>query len=104
MYAIVEVGNRQLKVAKDDQILIERSVSARTHKLTLDKVLLIAKDKAIKLGQPYLKDSQVDCEIIGRLKGKKKIAFTYRRRKGSQRKKGQRQHLLKLKVKEIKGA
>lgn len=101
MYAIVEVGSRQLRVAPDEQILIERAVSARTQKLSLDRVLLIAKDKKFKLGQPYLKDAKIDCEVVGRVKGKKKIAFTYRRRKASQSKKGQRQQLLRVKVKQI---
>ena len=101
MYAILEVGNRQYKVAENDEILIEKALSARTHKLSLDKVLLIAKDKNIKIGKPYLKGAKVNCEVKAHLKGKKKIAFKYRRRKDSQSKKGHRQKLVKVLVKEI---
>lgn len=81
--------------------MIEKALGARTHKLTLDKVLLAVKDKKAKLGQPYLKDAKVNCEVKARLKGKKKIVFKYRRRKGSATKKGHRQHLVLVKVKEI---
>ena len=101
MYAIVEVGNKQLKVAKTDKVLIEKALTPRAHKLSLDKVLLIAKDKNVKIGNPYLKDAKVNCEVISRLKGEKKIAFKYRRRKDSQTKKGHRQKLVLVEIKEI---
>lgn len=101
MYAIVEVGNRQYKIGENDEILVEKAVSPRTHKLTLDKVLLVVKDKDVKIGNPYLKDAKANCEIIASLKGEKKIAFKYRRRKSSQSKKGHRQKLILVKVKEI---
>ncbi len=101
MYAIVEVGNRQYKVAENDEILIEKAVSPRGHKLSLDKVLLSVKDKNVKIGNPYLKGAKVNCEIIARPRGEKKIAFKYRRRKSSQSKKGHRQQLVKVRVKEI---
>jgi len=101
MYAIVEVGNRQYRVAENDEILIEKAVSPRTHKLSLDKVLLTAKDKSVKIGKPYLKDARVNCEVKAHLKGKKKIAFKFRRRKSSQTKRGHRQKLVLVKVKEI---
>jgi len=101
MYAIVEVGNKQYKVAKNDEILLEKAVAPRTHKLSLDKVLLTVKDKNVKLGKPYLKDTKVNCEVKAHLKGKKKLAFKFRRRKNSQSKRGSRQKLVLLKVKEI---
>lgn len=101
MYVIVEVGNRQYKVAENDEILIEKAVSPRTHKLSLDKVLLATKDKKTKIGNPYLKNTKVNCEVVAHLKGKKKIAFKFRRRKSSQTKKGHRQRLVLVKVKEI---
>ena len=101
MYAIVEVGNRQYKVAENDEIVIEKALGERAHKLSLDKVLLIAEGKDIKLGKPYLKDTKVNCEVKARLKGKKTIAFKYRRRKNSQTKIGHRQKLVLVKVKEI---
>jgi len=101
MYAIVEVGNRQYKVAENDELLIEKAVSPRAHKLSLEKVLLIAKDKTIRIGQPYLKGAKVNCEVKARLRDKKKIAFKYRRRKSSQSKGGHRQELVLVKVKEI---
>ena len=63
----------------------------------------MVKDKTVKVGQPYLKEAKVNCEVQARIKGKKKIAFKFRRRKDSHTKKGHRQHLVLVKVKEIVG-
>jgi large subunit ribosomal protein L21 len=101
MYAVVEVGNKQYKVAENDEILIEKALLARRHKLSLDKVLLLTEGKDVKIGKPYLKDVKVNCEVMAHLKSKKKLAFKYRRRKSSQSKIGHRQKLLLVKVKEI---
>lgn len=101
MYAIVEVGSRQYRVAENDELLIERTFPSRALKLSLDKVLLIVKDKTVKLGNPYLKDAKINCEVRRKLKGKKKIAFKFRRRKNSQSKRGYRQKFVLVKVKEI---
>lgn len=101
MYAIVEIQGKQYKVAEKDEILVEKAISPRTHKLSLDKVLLAVKDKKVKIGNPYLKEAKVNCEIMGQLKGKKKMAFKFRKRKSSQSKRGHRQKLVLLKVKEI---
>jgi large subunit ribosomal protein L21 len=104
MYAIVEVGSKQYKVAVDEQLLVEKALTPRAHKVSFDKVLLVVKDKTVKVGQPYLKEAKVNCDVIARQKGKKKIAFKYRRRKGSQSKIGHRQQFILVKVKEIKAA
>ncbi len=101
MYAVVEIGNRQYKVAENEELEIEKAVAPRTGKLSLDKVLLAVKDKKVSIGTPYLKSAKVNCEIKSRLKGEKRIAFKYRRRKSSQFKRGYRAKLVMLKVKEI---
>jgi len=101
MYAVVEIGNKQYKVAKDDEILAELAVGPRAHKISLDKVLLVVKDKKPKIGNPYLKEAKVNCELIARQRGKKTIAYKWRRRKDSHCKKGYRAQLVRVKVKDI---
>ncbi|MBN2097319.1 MAG: 50S ribosomal protein L21 [Candidatus Omnitrophica bacterium] len=101
MYAIVAVGNKQLKVAENEEFLLEIPVKAKQKILILDQVLLIVKDKKAQMGNPYLKGAKVNCEVIARVQGVKKIAFKFRRRKSSECKKGSRQHLVKVRVKEI---
>ena len=101
MYAIVEVGAKQYSVKKDDVIEVERQEIAEGKEIKLDKVLLVSDDAKIEVGQPYLKDVKVAALVLSHTKGPKIISYKYRRRKTYHRKKGHRQSLTMLKIKEI---
>ena len=101
MYAIVEVGGKQYRVEKEDVIDIERQNKQENQSLILNRVLLVAKDKDIQVGQPYVKGAKVSCLVIKNLKARKVISYKYRRRKSSSWKKGHRQLLTRIRIKEI---
>ncbi|MGD9015286.1 MAG: 50S ribosomal protein L21 [Candidatus Omnitrophota bacterium] len=101
MYAIIEVGGKQYKVEKDDIIDIERQDKQEIQNLILNRVLLVAKDKDIQVGQPYIKGAKVSCSVLNNLKARKVISYKYRRRKSSSWKKGHRQLLTRIRIKEI---
>lgn len=102
MYAIIEVGGKQYKVKEDDTIAIEKQDAKEGADLTLGKVLLISKEKTIDIGKPYLKEAKVIGSVLKHVKAAKVISFKYRRRKSSHWKKGHRQQLTRIKIKEIK--
>ncbi|MDD5568401.1 MAG: 50S ribosomal protein L21 [Candidatus Omnitrophica bacterium] len=104
MYAIIEVGAKQYNVAKGDVILIDNQPLKEGKEITLDKVLLVSKDKKVEVGQPYLKNVKVTAEVLSSIKGEKTIAFKYRRRKSSHWTKGHRAKLIELKIKSIEVA
>ncbi|MDO8662316.1 MAG: 50S ribosomal protein L21 [Candidatus Omnitrophota bacterium] len=101
MYAIIEVGAKQYNVAKDDIILVDKQSFKDGEEISLDKVLLVSKDKKVEVGQPYLKNVKVSAEVLGQVKGEKTTAFKYRRRKSSHWEKGHRAKLTQLKIKSI---
>jgi large subunit ribosomal protein L21 len=101
MYAIVQVGASQYKVSRGDAINVDKIVAKKRKSITLDKVLLFKDKKEIKVGQPYIKDVKVTADILGDFKANKVISFKYRRRKSSRWKKGHRQQLTRLQIKEI---
>lgn len=101
MYAVIETGSKQYKVAKDDIILIEMLDAKEGGTLKLDKVLIAKEGNSIHVGTPYLKGSHVNCEVLGSVRGDKLIAYKYKKRKSEKKKIGHRQNLLKLKVKSI---
>ncbi len=101
MYAIIEVGAKQYAVKKGDLIEVEKQSAQAGKEITLDKVLLVSKDKKVSIGQPYLKGASIKAEVLAQFKGKKLISYKYRRRKASHWKKGHRQQLTRLKIKEI---
>lgn len=103
MYAVIQTGGKQYKVTKGDTIIVERlTIPEKDKEITIKEVLLISDGKEVKVGKPLVKDANVVCEVIGDFKDKKVISYKYRRRKDSRWKKGHRQVLTKLKVKEIK--
>jgi len=101
MYAIIEVGAKQYSVKKGDIIDVEKQKVEEGKAFILDKVLLAFKDKKVEIGQPFLKDIKVEAVVVRHFKAKKVISFKYRRRKSSHWKKGHRQQLTKLKIKDI---
>ncbi len=101
MYAIIEVQGFQEKVEKGDRIVVNRLREQESKTLRIDKVLFGKSDSSIFVGQPYVEGAYVECEIIADKRLKKVIAFKYRDRKSSQSKKGHRQDVTELKVKEI---
>lgn len=103
MYAIIQTGGKQYKVSKGDQINVERLEAPEKEKeITIKEVLLVSDGKEVKIGKPLVRDAKVICELVCDFKAKKVISFKYRRRKNSKWKKGHRQSMTSLKIKEIK--
>ena len=101
MYAVIEVGAKQYTIKKGDIIDVEKQAVKEGKDIALDKVLLVSKDKKVEVGQPYIKDAKVEVVVLKHIKGEKVISYKYRRRKASHWKKGHRQQLTRLKIKEI---
>jgi large subunit ribosomal protein L21 len=101
-YAIIETGGKQYKVSEGDELDIERTNLPEGSVITLNKVLLTSDGKDITVGSPYLKDVCVSCDYLSPFKAGKVISFKYRRRKSSHWKKGHRQLLTRIRIKEIK--
>lgn len=101
MYAIIGTGGKQYKVSKDSVIDVEKLVQKPRDEITFDNVLLVANDNEVKIGTPFVLGAKVLAEVVHNFKDKKVIAFKFRRRKSSKSKKGHRQQLSRVKIKEI---
>jgi len=101
VYAILELGGRQYKVAPKDVIEVNKLNTEQKEKITLDKVLLIADGKKVEIGQPYVKGASVEAEVLRNIKGKKVLIYKYLRRKDSHKKTGHRQSLTRILIKKI---
>lgn len=101
MYAIIEVGARQYNVKKDDIIEVNKQVVVKGDNLIIDKVLLVAKDKKVEIGTPYVLGAKVEATVLKQIFGEKTTAYKYRRRKNSHWQKGHRAQLTELKIKSI---
>jgi large subunit ribosomal protein L21 len=101
MYAVIETGGKQYKVAKNDIILVELIDAKAGSETKINKILLAKDGNSLHVGSPYLKGAHVTCEVVGDIRQPKVISFKYKKRKSEKKKIGHRQGMTKLKVKEI---
>jgi len=101
MYAVIETGGKQYKVAKNDIFLVEKLGFNAGEEVILDKVLMASDGKDIQVGTPYLAGAKVVCTMIEDVRMPKVVAFKYKKRKSEKKKIGHRQTVTQLKVKEI---
>lgn len=100
VYAIIQTGGKQYRVAEGDLIDVEKLDLEAGADTTLD-VLLFADGDNVQLGSPLVSGAAVTAEVVDQHKGEKVIAFKYKRRKGYHRTVGHRRQLTKLKIKSI---
>lgn len=101
MFAVVETGGKQYKVAKDTVIDVEKIAGMAGDKVSLDKVLMIGDAKKSVIGVPLIEGAVVTAEITDQFKDDKIIVFKKKRRQHYRRKNGHRQQLTSLKILDI---
>ena len=102
MYAIIETGGKQYRVSVGDKIRVEKLEQPTGETVELDKVLLIAGDSGVQIGQPYVPSAKVVGQVIDQDRAKKIIGFKYKKRKKYRKTWGHRQYYTELEIKEIK--
>ncbi len=101
MYAVIQTGGKQYKVAKDDILVVEKLAGEAGDTVELDSVLLLGDGGKTTAGSPFVEGATVAAEVVQQTRGEKIIVFKKQRRKGHRRRNGHRQHLTVLKVTEI---
>ena len=107
MYAVIEQGGKQYKVAEGESLNIDLTdVATDAKTMELDKVLFVSDGKEIKIGTPYVEGAKVTASFKTTaedavVKGKKLYPMHFRRRKHSKRRIGHRQKYLQVVIDKI---
>jgi large subunit ribosomal protein L21 len=101
MYAVLETGSKQYRVAAGDTLEIERLAVEAGQPFTFDRVLLVNRDGAVAVGTPVVTGATVVADVVEHIRGEKKLTFKMKRRKGYHKTIGHRQELTIVKIKEI---
>jgi large subunit ribosomal protein L21 len=101
IYAIIEIGGKQYKVAPKQTIDVERLDVPEGGKVELDKVLFIGEDKNTLIGDPVIRGAKVVATSLGEAKGEKVIVFRYKSKVRYRSKRGHRQTYTKILVNDI---
>ena len=97
MYAIIQTGGKQYKVAAGDEILIEKLEAAVDAEVEFD-VLLVSDESGVKVGKPVLDGVKVKGKVLEHGKGKKVVIFKYKPKKNIRTKRGHRQPYTKVEI------
>jgi large subunit ribosomal protein L21 len=104
VYAIIRAGGRQLRVEPGATIRVDRLAGRPGERVTLDEVLLLARDGGeIVAGTPRVPGARVVGIIEGEVLGPKIRVYKKKRRKGYERTRGHRTIYTQLRIEEIVG-
>jgi large subunit ribosomal protein L21 len=99
MYAIIKCGARQYKVRPQSTIEVNRLPLDAGAAFETEQVLLVgAEEGTAQVGTPYVAGARVTGMVLGHFRGRKVLAFKFKRRKNERRKRGHRQELTRVRI------
>lgn len=101
MYAVVETGGKQYRVAEGDVIEVERLDAPAGETVVLDRVHLVSNESGIKVGKPLIEGAKVTAKVKAVGKQPKILVFKYKPKKNYRRRYGHRQPFTRLVIEKI---
>ena len=102
MYAIIDDGGKQYKVAQGETVCVDlRQLAPDQEQIEFDRVIYYQDDEQTLIGQPVLAGAKVIAKVQEVAKGPKLYPSQIRRRKNSRRRIGHRQKYLQVEITEI---
>lgn len=98
MYAVIETGGKQYKVAQGDVVFVEKLDVEEGAEITFDKVLMAADGENVKVGTPVVEGATVTAKVLKNGKAKKVLVFKMKRKKNERKKRGHRQPFTKVEI------
>jgi large subunit ribosomal protein L21 len=98
LYAIIETGGKQYRVAVGDRLSIEKLTVEPGSGITFDRVLMVGGDGSPKVGTPLVAGATVQAEVEQQFRGPKIIVFKYKPKKRHRRRTGHRQALTRVAI------
>lgn len=101
MFAVLKTGGKQYRVAANDLLTVEKLAGEAGDTVEFNEILMLGGDE-VRVGAPFVAGAVVTAEVVEQFRGEKVVSFKKRRRKhSSQRKRGHRQYLTKVRITDI---
>lgn len=101
MYAIIQTGGKQYRVAEGDVISIEKLDIADGEAVVFDSVLTVVKEGEVVIGKPLVDGAKVSGKVVDHGKEKKILVFRYKAKSNYRRRQGHRQPFTKVVIEKI---
>ena len=102
MYAVVETGGKQYRVAVGDKLKVEKIAAEEGESINLGRVLMVSDGENVTVGSPDL-DTPVTATVVAQGKAAKIKVFKMKRRKNYRRTQGHRQDYTEIEITGIGG-
>ncbi len=99
MYAIIDNGGKQYKVAEGDSVRVEK-LEAELGATVEFKVVMVSDEAGVKTGAEVA-NAKVTATVEKQAKEKKIIVFKYKAKKNERKKQGHRQPYTQVKIETI---
>ncbi len=101
MFAIVESGGKQYRVAEGDVLRLEKIDAEAGATVELPVLLLGAGD--VKVGTPVVDGAKVTAEVVGHGRGDKVHVYKFKAKSNYRRHIGHRQSYTEVKITKVEG-
>ena len=100
MFAVIESGGKQYRVAPGDVIDVEllQGAGEQGSQVRFDRVLMVTGDGEPRFGNPVVSGALVTASLVGAVRGPKIRVFKMKRRKQYRRTRGHRQDLHRVRI------
>jgi large subunit ribosomal protein L21 len=101
MYAVIQTGGKQYRVAPGDRVRVETLPGDAGAEIELDGILAVSDDNGELLTGDRLANAKVVATIAGHGRGEKVVVFKFKRKKQYKRTIGHRQNYTELTVNQV---
>lgn len=98
MYAVIRSGGKQERVGEGQRVRVERLGAAPGEEVSLEAVLVVGDDGAVRATPEDLAGVTVTARVVGEELGPKIDAMTYKAKTNQRRRWGHRQHYSTLEI------
>jgi large subunit ribosomal protein L21 len=102
VFAIIQSGGRQVRVAPGTVVMVDRIDARPGDEVSIDRVLFLEKDGGeVLAGAPFVANAKIVGVVDGEARGPKIRVFKKKRRKGMRRTKGHRSTFTRVRITDI---
>ena len=98
MYAVIQTGGKQYRVAEGDVLRVEKLPAGVGEEIELGQVLLVVDGERISVGNPRVEGARVKARVLAHGRGPKIRIVKMLRRKHSRKRMGHRQDFTELAI------
>jgi len=101
MYAVIQTGGKQYRVAQGDKVKVEKLDGEVGAKVSFE-ALLVGGEGEAKVGKPAVAGAAVEGQIVAQGKHKKVVHFR-KKKEGWTKKRGHRQTFTEIEITAVRG-